>query len=115
MASEIIFSNIKHTIIKTASEITDTERRTGKLNARSIINRLGPGLQIDVVVLKNIPAFLCDEVISFNEADIRQGTRRCFQKLTGSYDKYSNRLPVKTDFFKKIMDGDTIIIILHKL
>jgi len=114
MTSKITFSNIKYTLVKSSSDITNTERRSGKLYARSIINRLAPGLRIDVLVLKTLPVFICDEPFTVNENGIRAGTKRCFEKLSKSYSD-AGKLPVKTDFFKKIKDGDTIVIILHEV
>ena len=113
MTSKITFSNIKHTIVKSSSEITYTERSSGKLYARSIINRLAPGLRIEAFVLKT-PTFTCDDVFTVYEDDIRKDTRRCFQTLPTTYME-AGKLPVKTDFMKKIKDGDTILIILHKI
>lgn len=113
MTSKITFSNIKHIIVKSSSEITDTERSSGKLYARSIINRLAPGLRIEAFVLKT-PTFICDDVFTVYEDDIRKDTRRCFQTLPHTYME-AGKLPVKTDFMKKIKDGDTILIILHEI
>ena len=114
MTSKITFSNIKHTIVKSSSEITYTERSSGKLYARSIINRLAPGLRIEAFVLKTLPTFICYDVFTVYEDDIRKDTRRCFQTLPHTYME-AGKLPVKTDFMKKIKDGDTILIILHKI
>lgn len=114
MTSKITYSNIKHTIVKSSADITDTERRSGKLYARSIINRLAPGLRIDVLVLKTLPVLICGEPLTANEENIRAGTKRCFEKLSKSYLE-AGKLPVKTDFFKKIKDSDTIVIILHEV
>lgn len=118
MTSKLTFSNIKHTIVKSSSEITDTERISGKLYARSIINRLAPGLQIDVLVLKALPKALpilvTDDNLTVDENDTRRDTRRCYQSLPQTYME-GGKLPVKTRFFKKIKDGDTIIIILHEV
>lgn len=114
MTSKLTFSNIKHTIVKSSSEITDTERISGKLYARSIINRLAPGLQIDVLVLKALPILVTDDNLTVDENDTRRDTRRCYQSLPQTYME-GGKLPVKTRFFKKIKDGDTIIIILHEV
>jgi len=112
MASKITFSNIKHTIVRDSCEITQTEIKGGKLNARSIVNRLNSGLKIDVLVLKNMPVLVCDEPLTFYENEIRDGTRRSFESLSNAYIN-AGKLPVHTDFFKKIEEGDMIIIILH--
>jgi hypothetical protein len=115
MTSELTFSNINHTLLKSASEIRHTERAEGKLNARSVINRFvdgGSGLLIDVLVLKKSITFIPGDSITFNECDIRSSTRRTFSKPSTSL-KNRGRLPVKVGFFKKIEEGDTIIIILH--
>ena len=114
MTSKITFSNIKHTIVKTSSDITDTERRSGKLYARSIINRLAPGLRIDVLVLKTLPVLIYGEPFTANEENIRAGTKRCFETLPESYSG-AGKLPVKTYFFRRIKDGDTIVVILHEV
>lgn len=115
MTSKITFSKIKHTIVKTSSEITDTERSSGKLYARSIINRLAPGLRIDVLVLKTIDTLICDsKPFAVYEDNIREGTRRTFKTLSQTYTD-AGKLPVFTDFFKNIEEGDTVIIILHKV
>lgn len=114
MTSKITFFNIKHTIVKSSSDITETERRSGKLYARSIINRLATGYRIDVFVLKTLPVLICGEPFTANESEIRVGTKRCFEKLSKSYSD-AGKLPVKTEFFKKIKDGDTIVVILHEV
>ena len=114
MTSEITFSNIKHTIVKAFSDITDTERSSGKLYARSIINRLVPGLRIDVFVLKTLPVLICGEPFTVNDEDVRAGTKRCFEKLSESY-RGAGKLSVKTDFFRRIKEGDTIVVILHEV
>jgi hypothetical protein len=115
MTSKITFSNIKHIIVKSSSEITDTERSSGKLYARSIINRLAPGLKIDVLVLKYLDTLICDcKPFSVYEDDIREGTRRTFKTLSQTYTD-AGKLPVSTDFFKHIKEGDTVIIFLHKV
>lgn len=114
MTSEITFSNIKHTIVKASSDITDTERSSGKLYARSIVNRLSTGLRIEVIVLKTLPTLIRDGSFSVFEDDIRKDTRRCFPSLPRTYLE-AGKLPVKTPFFKKIKDGDTVLIILHEV
>lgn len=115
MTSKITFSNIKHTIVKSSSEITYTERSSGKLYARSIINRLAHGLRIDVLVLKTIDTLICDsKPFSVYEDDIREGTRRTFKTLSQTYTD-AGKLPVSTYFFKHIKEGDTVIIFLHEV
>lgn len=115
MTSKITFSNIKHTIVKSSSEITPTERSSGKLYARSIINRLVQGLKIDVLALRHVDTLICDsKPFTVDECDIRVGTRRSFVSLSGSY-KTGSKLPVLTDFFKNIEEGDTVLIILHEV
>jgi hypothetical protein len=113
MTSRITFSGIKHTLIKSASDITKSERSLGKLNARSIINRFGPNLKIDVIVLKTLPTLIIGDTITFNEDDLRHGTRKTFTEK-GVFIK-SGTLHVKVDFFKKIEQGDTILILLHEI
>lgn len=113
MTSETTISNIKHSIVKRASDITKSERSVGKLNARSVINRFGPNLKIDVIVLKSLPTLVVGDSITFNEDDKRPGTERTFTK-TGIYHD-SGTLHVKVDFFKKIEQGDTVIILLHEI
>jgi len=114
MTSKITFSGIKHTLVKSASDITKTEISIGKLNARSVVNRLGPRLRIDVLVLKTLPVLICDEPFTVNEDNIRKGTRRCYETLTKSFLD-SGKLPVHADFFRKIKDGDNIVVILHEV
>ena len=112
MTSTISFSGIKHTLVKSASDIKPTERAEGKLNARSIINRFSEGLQIDAFILKNAHTAITDDSITFNENDIRAGTRRTFSDLKV---KKVTRLPVKVNFFKDLEPDDTIIIILRSI
>ena len=115
MTSKITFSKIKHTIVKASSEITPTERSSGKIYARSIINRLAPGLRIDVIVLKHLDTLICDrKPLSVYEDDLREGTRRTFKTLSQTYTD-AGKLPVHTDFFIHIEEGDTVVIILHKV
>lgn len=113
MTSTTTISNIKHSIIKPASDITKSERSVGKLNARSIINRFGPNLKIDVLVLKTLPTLIIGDSITFNEEDKRPGTYRTFTEK-GIFHA-SGTLHVKADFFKKIEQGDTILILLHEI
>lgn len=114
MTSEINFSKIKYTLIKSDMDVTKTERSSGKLNARSVVNRLLPGLRIDVFVSKTLPTLICDETLTIDEDDIRKDTRRCFEKLTKSFID-AGKLPVHTGFFKEIEDGDIIVVILHEV
>ncbi len=114
MTSKITFSDIHYTLIKSALDVTDTERKRGKLNARSVVNRFSEGMKIDVLVLKILPIVIIDDSVTYLEDDIRNGTRRCFLKLSQAAID-SGQLPVKTDFFKKIEGTDTVIIILHEV
>ena len=114
MTSKIIFSKIKHTVVKSASDITKTERAEGKLQAGSVTSRLTPGLRIDVLVLKTLPALTTANSFTVDEEDIRQGSRKCFSRLADVFVR-KGRLPVHADFFKKIKDGDTIVVILHEV
>lgn len=113
MTSQITISRIKHSIVKRASDITKSERSVGKLNARSVINRLEPGHKIDILVLKTLPTLIIGDTITFNEDDLRHGTRKTFTEK-GVFHK-SGTLHVKVDFFKKIEQGDTILILLHEI
>ena len=112
MTSKLSFSNIKHTILKSSTDITDTERSSGKLYARSIVNRLFKGLRIEAFVLKTLPVFVCDDSFTVDETDIR--VRKSFDTVKASYIG-AGKLPVKTDFTKEIEDGDTVLIILHEV
>jgi hypothetical protein len=119
LTSHITFSNILHTIIKAPADIKESEVKLGILSAGSrtranITGKLAPGLQIDVMVLKNTLTLACDDTIIVNEHDIRPGSRRSFTDLNELY-KRKSRLPVHTNFFKCIEDGDTIMIILHEV
>jgi len=112
MTSKITFSNIKHIFVKSGSDVKKTERSLGKLQAGDIPKRLKPGLKIDVLVLKRLPALTTDDTITFDEDDIRPGTRRHFTELKDVYMR-KNWLLVHTDFFKKTEFDDVIMIILH--
>jgi|GEM_PF-2051679 len=114
MTSQITFSNIKYTVVKSSSDITKTERSDGKLQAGCITSRFVQGLQIDVFVLKSLPLLITDIEMTFDVHDLRWDTRRCFQKLADIF-RVKGKLPVHSDFFKKIRDGDIIIIILHEV
>lgn len=114
MTSKLSFSKIKHVIVKSSSEVTDTERSSGKLYARSIINRLAPGLRIDVLVLMSLDTLRCDsKPFTVDEGNLRPGTRRTFKTISQTYVD-AGKLPVHTDFFKEIKKGDTVVIILHE-
>ena len=114
MTSEITFSHIKHATVKSSSDITKTERSEGKLQAGSITSKLTPGLRIDVLVLKFLPVLTIEDSFTVNEVTIRPGTRRCFSELKPLF-KRKGRLPVKADFFRRVKDGDTVIIFLHEV
>jgi len=114
MTSKIIFSGIKHTVVKSFSDISKTEKYEGKLQAGSITSKLTQGLKIDVLVLKSLFFLTTEDSFTVNEDNIRQGTRRCFSELKPIFQK-KGRLPVHADFFREIKEGDTIIIILHEV
>ena len=112
MTSTLTFSDIKYINIKSSSEITKYERSEGRLQAGSIVRMVEPGLKLDVFIVENMPELQCDDSISFNEDDIRDGSRRSFSEITStSWRQW--KLPVKTDFFKELKEGDTIVMILH--
>jgi len=110
MTSKITFSNIKYVAVKDAADIKKIERKEGRLNARSIVNRFSPNMMIDVLLLGKCVTIVPDCDITFNEADIKK--RESFLELTENEVK-KGKLPVHTSFFKQVMEGDTIIIILH--
>ena len=112
MTSTLTFSNIKSIKIKSSSEITKSERSEGRLQAGAIVRMFQPGMKLDVFIIENMPELQCDDSISFNEDDIREGSRRVFTEISkNSWSQW--KLPVKTDFFKGIQEGDTIVMILH--
>jgi len=112
MTSKITFSNIKHVAIKDAVDITKTELKEGRLNARRTVNRFSPNMMIDVLLLGKCIAVVPDTAITFNESDIKK--RESFPKLTEN-EVNKGKLPVHTTFFKKAQKGDTIIVILHEV
>jgi hypothetical protein len=114
MTSKITFSNVKHLSVKSPNDVNDTERKYGKLQADGVPKKLLPGLKIDVLVLTSLPVLTTDDTITFDEDDIRPDTRRQFTELKEVYKK-KNWLLVHTDFFKKIKEGDSIVIILHEI
>ncbi|AKB80675.1 hypothetical protein MSBR3_0097 [Methanosarcina barkeri 3] len=109
MGSKITFNNIVFSLVKKYGEVTDSERKSGKLQAGSVASKLTDGKVIDVLVLKKEYPEIRDESVTFNEADIRKGTRRQFTELAELYRR-KGRLPVHTDFFKNIQPGDIVII-----
>jgi len=114
MTSQITFSKIKHVVVKSSYDLSATEQREGKLQAGEITSKLCNGLIIDVLVLKMLSSTTTDDPITLGEDNIRDGTRRRFLTLSKLFIR-KGRIPVHTDFFKKIEDGDTIIIILHEV
>jgi len=114
MTSTLTFSNIKYINIKSSSDITKFERSEGRLQAGAIVRMFEPGMKLDVFIVENMPELQCDDSISFNEEDIREGSRRVFTEISkNSWRQW--KLPVKTDFFKDIQEGDTIVMILHEV
>lgn len=114
MTSILTFSNIKSIKIKSSSEITKSERSEGRLQAGAIVRMVEPGMKLDVLIVENMPELQCEDSISFNEDGIREGSRRSFIKVSkNSWVQW--KLPVKTDFFKHVHEGDTIVIILHEV
>jgi hypothetical protein len=112
MTLTLTFSNIKSIKIKSFSEITKSERSEGRLQAGAIVRMFQPGMKLDVFIVENMPELQCVDSISFNEDDIREGSRRVFTTISkNAWAQW--KLPVKTDFFKGIQDGDTIVMILH--
>lgn len=114
MTSKITFSNIKHVVVKAATDITKSQRKSGKLQVGKITEELSPGLQIDVMVLKTPPLLIDTGPITIEESDIRSGSRRQFTELK---DLYIRKwwLPVRTIFFDDMLDEDTILVILHEV
>ena len=114
MTSQLTFSNIKHVVIKAATDITKSQRKSGKLQVGSVTTELIPGLQIDVLILKKLPVLIDTEPIKIYENEIKPGSRRQFTQLKDLYVK-KRWLPVKTGFFDGMEKDDTILIILHEV
>jgi len=114
MTSKITFSNIKHVVVKAASDITKSQRKSGKLQVGKITEGLTSRLQIDVMVLKTPPMLIDTGPITIEESDVRPGTRRQFTELKNLYIR-KWWLPVRTGFFEDMVDEDTILVILHEV
>ena len=112
MTSKITFSNIIHVAVKCAADITKTELKEGRLNARSTVNRFSHNMMIDVLLLGKCVTFVQDDDITFNEVDVKKRER--FSELTENEVK-KGKLPVHTGFFKQARSGDTIVVILHNV
>ncbi len=114
MTSQLIFSNIKHMIIKPASDITKSQKKSGKLQVGNITTKLTTGLKIDVLILKTLPAVIDLGSVLIDEKDISPGSRRQFTQLKDLYVT-KRWLPVKTGFFDAMEHEDSILIILHEV
>lgn len=120
MASKVVIHSVIARVTRCPSEITQTERKAGKLQAGAITSKMRECIKknekvgIDIFVLKNEHAIITDDTIEFRENDLREGTRRTFSQLPELYLR-KGRLPVHTAFFKSIDKSDTIEIILHKI
>ena len=114
MTSQITFFNIKHLVVKAATDITKSQRKSGKLQVGKITEELTSGLKIDVLILKTLPMVIDTGPITINENDIRPGSRRQFTQLKQLYVK-KRWLPVETGFFDDIENEDTILVILHEV
>ncbi len=112
MTSTIIFTGIKHRITLSSSDITQTEKKSGRLQAGAIINKMAPGMGIDALVLnKKYPA-INEDSVEINEDDIRERQTYTYSDLSSiSFEK--GRLAVGTAFFKVIESGDVVELILH--
>lgn len=114
MTSTLNFSDIKSIKIKSFSEITKSERSEGRLQAGAIVRMFQPGMKLDVFIVENMPELQCDDSISFNEDDIRDGSRRVFTEISkNSWAQW--KLPVNTAFFKDVLEGDVVVMILHEV
>jgi hypothetical protein len=112
MTSHIIFTGIKHKITLSSSDITQTEKKSGRLQAGAIINKMAPGMKIDALVLKKEYPRANDESAEFNEDDIRERHTYTYSDLSSiSFEK--GRLAVGTAFFKVIEGGDIVELVLH--
>lgn len=113
MSSKIRIDNIIKRITRGSSDITITERKAGKLQARSITNEMSAGKKIEVLILTREYPQHTGKTMEFDENDIRVGSRRTFTELN-EFFKENGRIPVHTDFFKLIEKEDKIEIILHQ-
>lgn len=112
MTSEITFSEIKYRITLSSDDITQTERKYGRLQAGALLAKVAPGLGIDALVLKGPHTISDSDSVTFPEADIKERKTFPFSEITG-ISKEKGRLAVGTAFFKGIESGDTIEVILH--
>ena len=106
---KITFDNIKTFTAISPSDITPTKRKEGRIKAGTVINNFLQGDQIDVLLVKDQPIFICDTRIEFDENDIR--ARKTFTKIERSQID-EKRLNVKTQFFRNMEITDTIYLIL---
>jgi len=111
MASKIVISGIKSRSTKT--EISATEKKYGRLQARTTIAQMDGDLILDVLLLSKGHTLIADEKIEIDEAVLKE--RRTFRKGDLSdIDIVKGRAHVKTDFFKEFKEGDIIEVILHE-
>lgn len=114
MTSEITFSGIKYRITLSPSDITQTERKYGRLQAGALLAKMFPGLGIDALVLKDSHTSLDNDFVTFSEDTIKSRKTFSFSEIT-DISKEKGRLAVGTAFFKGIESGDTIEVILHSI
>jgi hypothetical protein len=111
MTSKLIFSNIKSRTTKT--EVSPTERKYGRLQARTTISQMAHGLVLDVLLLSEEAALVDNERLEIDDAIMRG--RKTFTR--GDFtDLYIEKgwATVRTDFFKEFLEGDVIEVILHE-
>jgi hypothetical protein len=114
MTSKIAFLGIKCRITLDSSDITQTERKYGRLQVGAILAKIAPEFVIDVMVLKKNHTSSDEDYVEFNEVDITERKTFSYSEIT-DISKEKGRLAVGTAFFKGIEKGDMIEVILHPL
>lgn len=112
MTSRIKIENIISCTVLAPSEITPTKLKEGRIPAGAALNKFKEGNKLEVILSKGNPVLICNEVIEFNEDNIRNRKTYLYDKVSDSSKKES-RLALGTKFFKDMEKTDTIYLILH--
>ena len=103
------------------SKVAPSELKEGRLKAGAAINGIKENhtLKIDVMVLVDLPALICDSVVEIDEGYVRKDKDGELKRQTYEYGELlsssleKKRLSVGTEFFRGMEETDCIIIILH--
>lgn len=114
MVSRITFSEIDKLVSILYEEITDIEKKEGRIKTGGALTGMGQDNKLDVLILNKAPEFYSEGELVVNEDNIRENGRQTYKKNNISESSIlKQRLAVGTPFLKRVKPGDTIFLIRH--